>query len=218
MYKAVIFDLGKVLVQFDFSRGYRLLEGLCPYPAAEIPRRIAPTDLVRRFETGLVEPRDFVTQLSVALEMRVEYEQFCGIWSSIFTEALLPESLLEGLAGRYRLLLLSNTNAIHFEMIRREYAFLRHFHDLVLSYEVKAMKPQPEIYHAAVKLAGCRPEECFYTDDIAEYAEGARRIGIDAVQFRSAEQLQRELAVRGIEWAPQKKPGVLGRTPGEEHL
>jgi putative hydrolase of the HAD superfamily len=202
MYKAVIFDLGKVLIHFDFRRGYRMLEGHCPYPAAEIPRRIAPTDLVRRFETGLIEPRDFVAQLSEILDLRVDYEQFCDIWSSIFTDTLVPERMLEGLAARYRLLLLSNTNAIHFEMIRKQYPLLRHFHDLVLSYEVKAMKPQPEIYRAAVERAGCRAEECFYTDDIAEYAEAARRIGIDAVQFRSAEELERELEARGIEWGP----------------
>ena len=161
MYKAIIFDLGKVLVHFDFKRGYRALEGLCPYPAAEIPRRIASTGLVPRFETGQVEPHDFVAQLSGALDLRVDYHRFCQLWSSIFGETLIPESMLAGLAARYRLLLLSNTNAIHFAMIRENYPLLRHFHDLVLSFEVKAMKPQPEIFLAAVERAGCLPEECF---------------------------------------------------------
>ncbi len=205
MHKAIIFDLGKVLIHFDFRRGYRLLEGLCPYPAAEIPRRIAPTNLVPRFETGLIEPRDFVTELSQLLDLRVDYQKFCEIWSSIFTEPLLPESLLEGLAARYRLLLLSNTNALHFEMIRGHYPMLRHFHDLILSCEVKAMKPQPEIYRVAIERAGCREEECFYTDDIPEYVEAARQIGIDAVVFRSAVDLEKELAVRGIEWGNQHR-------------
>ena len=200
MYKAIILDLGKVVVYFDFKRGYRALEGLSPYPAADIPKRIATTDLVERFETGLVEPREFVTQLSRLLRIDIDYEHFCRIWSCIFSETLIPEDMLEGLAARYRLLLLSNTNAIHFEMIRANYPILRHFHDLILSYEVKAMKPQPEIYRAAVERAGCRPEECFYTDDIAAYVEGARRMGIDSVQFESAAQLQDALRQRGIEW------------------
>jgi glucose-1-phosphatase len=205
-YKAIIFDLGKVLVHFDFKRGYQALESLCPHPAADIPKRIAPTGLVERFETGLVEPRDFVEQLTRLLDLRVDYDQFCGIWSCIFTDPLIPESIIEGLASRYRLLLLSNTNAIHFDMVRRNYPVLRHFHDLVLSYEVKAMKPDPAIYRAVLERAGCRPEECFYTDDIGEYVEGARRMGIDAVQFRGAEALQQELRARGIEWgAGQQK-------------
>lgn len=200
-YRAIIFDLGKVLVHFDFRRGYERLQGLCPYTAAEIPKRLAPTGLVERFETGLVEPRDFVEQLSRVLDFDITYESFCDIWSCIFTDALIPERMLEGLAARYRMVLLSNTNAIHFDMLRRGYLpLLRHFHELVLSYEVKAMKPAPVIFHEAVRRAGCRPEECFYTDDIAAYVEGARKVGIDAVQFHSAEQIASELRARGIEW------------------
>ena len=201
MIKTVIFDLGKVLIPFDFARGYRAMEKFCGYPAAEIPKRIAATGLVHRFETGLVEPRDFVEQLSGMLDLRIGYDQFCEIWSSIFLpETLVPESLLAGIGARYRLLVLSNTNAIHFEMVRRSYPILRHFDDLILSYEVKAMKPSPAIYREAIARAQCRPEECFYTDDIAAYVDGARRQGIDAVQFESCAQLERELAARGICW------------------
>jgi len=70
----------------------------------------------------------------------------------------------------------------------------------VLSYEVKAMKPSPAIYREAIARAQCRPEECFYTDDIPAYVEGARREGIDAVQFQSCAQLERDLAAREIRW------------------
>ena len=201
MYKAIFFDLGRVLIHFDFRRGYRALEGLCPYAAEEIPRRLSGTGLVERFESGLVEPRDFVDQMCQTLDMKVEYDQFRTIWSSIFTDILVPESMLEGLKRRYRLVLLSNTNALHFEMIRETYAhLLRHFDHLVLSYEVRAMKPQPEIFQAALKVAECPAQECFYTDDIAAYIEAARQMGIDAVQFESRMQLEGELRGRGIVW------------------
>jgi FMN phosphatase YigB (HAD superfamily) len=49
-----------------------------------------------------------------------------------------------------------------------------------------------------VERAGCRPEECFYTDDIAAYVEGARKMGIDGVVFQSLTQLEGELRARGI--------------------
>lgn len=200
MYKAIFFDLGKVLIHFDFERGYRALESQCPYPPAEIRQRLASCGVVERFETGLIEPEDFVSQLVKVLDLRLDYDGFCRVWSCIFTGPLVPESMIEGLAARYNLVLLSNTNAIHFAMLRETYPVLRHFHHLVLSYEVRAMKPSPKIYQAALDRAGCPPGECFYTDDIAEYVEGARRMGIDAVQFESAEQLQRELRSRGIAW------------------
>jgi putative hydrolase of the HAD superfamily len=201
MIKTVIFDLGKVIIPFDFKRGYQGLEQVCRYPAAEIPRRLATTDLVQRFESGLVEPKDFVEQLSRMLDLRVDYDQFCQIWSSIFLpDPLIPESLLEGLSKRYRLLLLSNTNAIHFDMLEQSYPLLRHFHHLVLSYRVGAMKPSPAIFHEAIARAECRPDECFFTDDIAEYVAAAKREGIDAVQFESRAQIEQELLARGIRW------------------
>ena len=70
----------------------------------------------------------------------------------------------------------------------------------MLSFRVKALKPAPEIYREAIARAGCRPEECFYTDDIAAYVEAAKREGMDAVQFQSRAQIEREMRARGIQW------------------
>ena len=91
---------------------------MSPYDAPELARRLAASGLVERFETGLVDPHDFVAQLCTLLDLHVDYDQFCRLWGSIFTEPLIPEKLLAGLAARYRLVLLSNTNAIHFKMLR----------------------------------------------------------------------------------------------------
>jgi glucose-1-phosphatase len=201
MIKTVIFDLGRVLIPFDFSRGYRAMEGLCPYAAADIPKRIGTTDLVQRFESGEVEPLDFFRELSGILEMNVSYDRFREIWSSVFLpEPNIPDAMLEGIHRQYRLVLLSNTNAIHFDMIHATYPLLRHFDRFVLSHEVKAMKPDPRIYRAAIEAAGCEPGECFFTDDIPAYVEGAVRMGIDAVVFHSCEQVAGELRARGVAW------------------
>src|ERR1039458_1495330 len=178
MHKAILFDLGKVLVHFDFQLAYLAMEERCPYSPQEIRKRLLGTGLFERFESGLMEPREFVGEMCRRLELRVDYDQFCGIWSSIFTDILIPEEMLAELARNYRLVLVSNTNALHFAMIRRAYGdLLKHFHSLVLSYEVRAMKPAAEIFQRAVDRAGCRAEECFYADDIGAYVEGARRMG-----------------------------------------
>ncbi len=201
MIKTVIFDLGKVIIPFDLNRGYRALQQHCGYPAEEIPNRLRTTDLVRRFESGQVEPNEFVVELSKLLGIEVEYPRFCELWSAIFLPGtIVPEPMLEGLKRRHRLLLLSNTNAIHWAMVRQHYPAMRHFDDYVLSYEVKAMKPAPLIYEEAVRRARCRPQECFFTDDIPAYVEAARNLGIDAVEFTGLEQLERDLRERGIEW------------------
>lgn len=199
-YRAILFDLGRVLIDFDFAVGYLALERHCPYSQAEIRRRIAATDLAVRFETGLIEPRDFCAQLSALIELDADYDRFCAMWNSIFSSTLLPEAMIEGLARRYRLVMVSNTNQIHFEMVEKKYPVLRHFHARALSYEVKAMKPDAHIFEHALRLAGCSAGECFYTDDIPAYIESARRLGIDAVAFSSASQIAAEMRNRGIVW------------------
>ena len=201
MFKAVVFDLGKVIIPFDLRRGYQALQPHCSFPPEELPKRIAATDIVQRFEAGQVSPEDFVRQFSAVLGLNLGYARFCELWNSIFLpDPLVPEALLEGLRRRYRLVLLSNTNAIHFATIRENYPIIRHFDESVLSYEVGAAKPDPRIYQVAIERAGCRPEECFYTDDIEPFVEGGRRAGMEAVQFHSAGQIERELEARGIEW------------------
>src|ERR1041385_814043 len=201
MHKAIIFDLGKVLVHFDFRIAYRAMAPFCAHAPESIPKLLSGTGLVERYETGLIESPDFVAEISRILDLRVEYGEFRSIFCSIFSDVLIPESMLESLARRYRLILLSNTNALHVEDLREMYSHpLRHFPHKVLSHEVPAMKPQPEISRAAIDAAGCRPEECFYTDDIAQFVEGARTLGIDAVRFESCAQIERELRHRGIEW------------------
>lgn len=201
MVKTIIFDLGKVIVPFDFQRGYRQLEPLCGYAAADIPARIGQTDLVTRFECGLIEPQDFVRDLCSHLTLDIDYARFCEIWSSVFLpDTLVPDGLLEALHRNYRLILLSNTNAIHFGMIRENYPILRHFDHFVLSYQVKAMKPDPAIYREAVAHAGCRPEECIFIDDIPAYVAAAKEHGIDAIQFQNRAQLEADLAARGVRW------------------
>lgn len=199
MIKTIIFDLGNVIVPFDFKRGYARIAELCPYPAAEVPARIRATGLVQPFETGQITAEDFVRQVSAVLGLKGSYSEFCELWTSVFLpDTLVPESLLADLRERHRLLLLSNTNPIHYSMIRSTYPLLEHFHHCVLSYEIGSAKPDAKIYQEALGRAECRPEECFFVDDMLINVEAARRHGMDAVQFQSAEQLENELRSRGV--------------------
>jgi putative hydrolase of the HAD superfamily len=148
-----------------------------------------------------VGAQDFFTQLCGLLDLDMSYQEFCEVWFSIFLPStLVDEKWVAALGQRYPLVLLSNTNAIHFEMLEANYPILRLFKRRVLSHEVGAMKPSPIIYESAIAKAGVKPGECFFTDDVAAYVEGACLCGMDAVQFRSQEQLERDLRARGVEW------------------
>jgi putative hydrolase of the HAD superfamily len=197
--RAILFDLGNTIVPFDFRRGYERMERVCPWPAAEIPARLKRTDLVQRFETGVIEPEEFVRRLCAELDLNMTYAEFCELWSSIFLPGtLIPESLLASLAERYRLVLVSNTNAIHFESIKAAYPLLEHFHEYVVSYRVGAAKPSPRIYREAIARAGCSAGECLFVDDLQVCVEGAQREGMETVRFKSLSQLEQDLRAYGI--------------------
>jgi len=197
--KTILFDLGNVIIPFDFKPAYERMGALCSITVDEVRARIRATGLVAPFERGEIAAEPFVRELCSTLQLDVSYAEFCDWWSSVFLkETLVPEALLEDLAGRYRLLTLSNTNPIHFTMVKRAYPLLRHFHGNVLSYEVGAAKPEAKIYLEAIARAGCSAEECFFTDDLLLNIEAARQHGMDAVQFLSAGQLEGELRARGV--------------------
>lgn len=200
MIRTIIFDLGNVIIPFDFRRGYALLEADCGIPATEIPERLRATGLVPRFESGQMAPREFVGAVNEALGIGVSFDRFCEIWSSIFLpETLVSFELVTKLRERYRVMVLSNTNAIHFEMVREAYPILEQVDHFILSHEVGAMKPEDAIYDAALAAAQAEPGECFFTDDIAAYVEGARRKGMQAEQFLGYEKLLGDLRGRGID-------------------
>jgi putative hydrolase of the HAD superfamily len=199
MLKTLIFDLGGVIVPLDFPRAFQEISSFTPHPADEIQRRIAATDLYVRAESGRISPADFMREMSLQLDLSADEATFRRIWCSVFPpRTLIEDELLEQLHDRCRILMLSNTNVIHFEMIRESYPILRHFDGFVLSYEVGHTKPAPEIYREAIRRAGCRPEECFFTDDTAANVETALREGLDAVRFLSCEQLRVELVARDV--------------------
>lgn len=201
--RTIIFDLGNVLIPFDWQRGYQALARHSPFPPEEIRARIKGEDLFNQFERGLIEPAEFAARIGRLLELDgLDFQRFREVWSSIFLpETILPEEMLAALHERYRLLLLSNTDPIHYGWVVEKYPILAHFDAAVLSFELGRRKPEEEIYRVAIEKAGCASEEIFFTDDLEPNVEGARRVGIDAVTFRGREQLEQELRARGVRWS-----------------
>src|SRR3972149_10946698 len=118
MIKTVLFDLGNVIIPVDFRRCHEALARVCPHPPEKVPKIMVSTGLPKRFEQGEVSPEDFVREACQLLDMQISFDEFWEVWTSIFLpETLIPESLLEGLRRHYRLLLLSNTNTVPFQMV-----------------------------------------------------------------------------------------------------
>jgi putative hydrolase of the HAD superfamily len=197
--KTILFDLGNVLVPFQLERGYAAFSAISGLDAALIATRLQNSSVYGNYESGRLSTTEFQASISELLQIPVELEPLRQAWNHIFLpEPATSEALLLELKARYRLVLLSNTNELHFDWLRERFPFLSLFDDFCLSYRVGAMKPDPKIFADAVAKAQCAPHECFYTDDIQMYVEAARAFGIDAEQFTGEAQLRLHLQSRGL--------------------
>ncbi|MFN8007260.1 MAG: HAD family phosphatase [Terriglobia bacterium] len=199
MIEVVYLDLGKVLIDFDYASAAQRIVGISPIPLAEIQLILSEPKSLYAFETGKISPVDYYLQVCRELEIKISMEQFRALWGSMFLpDPLVSESFLLDLKRNYRLILLSNTNEIHFEYLEENYPLLRQIEEHLLSYQVGFMKPDPKIYELAIEKAGVAPDKIFFADDRHENVEAARLAGIQAIQFSSENQLRKEMKKYGI--------------------
>lgn len=201
MIQTILFDLGDVLVKLDFDRAYRAAAALRGCPTQEVRRLLRESGLADPYERGEIDSQEFYRGCENLLGLGLDFGGFARLWGDMFSsEELISRKLIEALGRRHRLAILSNTNELHYQWLRRTYPLLELFPQAVLSYEIGAMKPSAAIYEKALELTRSRPEECFFTDDRMENVEGARAAGIRAEPFRGQRELESALRAAGVEW------------------
>ena len=197
--RAVVFDFGNVICSFDVGRFIQNIASATGKPPEELREAIRHSiPLIRDFESGRVSSEEFIAAMNRAAGVQLAAEDFRRAYCEIFTP--IPETLqlIRTLKGRYRLGLLSNTNAVHFECAIRPVEVFPLFDTVTLSFEVKAMKPARDIYEDALTKLGLPAEECVYIDDLKENIEAATRLGFRAIHYTSHERLLEDLRRAGI--------------------
>jgi glucose-1-phosphatase len=198
-YSAIVFDLGNVLLPFNHGIMVNKLNEIKPELGNRFYKYYVDNYYVHRnFEKGLLSEEEFLKIMVDVCEHTISEKEFCEIFSDVFSVNDDVVSLLPRLKQNYKLLLLSNTNSIHREYGYKHYEFLNYFDKLILSYEVKSYKPEPEIYKAAEKFSKYPSEEHIFIDDISEYVNGAKSLGWDGIQFKNFDQLTLEFKARDI--------------------
>jgi epoxide hydrolase-like predicted phosphatase len=198
-YSAIVFDLGNVLIPFDYSIAINKLNQVEPKLGNRfIEFYNSNYHIHREFEKGIMSEADFLNIMLGVIDNKIDKQTFCKIFSDIFTVDGNVVSLLPVLKKDYKLFLLSNTNSIHQEYGWKKYEFLKYFDNLILSHEVQSIKPEEKIYHVVEESSGLSPEKHFYIDDIQEYVNAAKNLGWDAVQFVDYEKLLNDLRIRNI--------------------
>lgn len=198
-YSSIVFDLGNVLIPFDYSimakRLNKISEGLGEKFLEEYKNNY---HIHRSYESGAITDRQFIDKMLKILDHKIDSETFCHFFSEIFRVNQDVADLLPKLKNNYTLILLSNTNSIHKKYGWEKYDFLKHFNHLILSHEVGSVKPEEKIYRAVEKISGFTPAQHLFIDDVKEYSNAAISFGWDAINFIGYENLISELNERAI--------------------
>jgi FMN phosphatase YigB (HAD superfamily) len=194
-----IFDLGKVLLDFDYSIAARKIAARSSRTPADLHAFLGSSPLLVEYESGRLTRQTFYEAVRDAIGFTGDLEEFGGFFAGIFSEMPGMTALHAELRRRgFKTYIFSNTNDLAIEHVRRNFPFFASFDGYVFSYEVGALKPQPEIYAAMEAMTGRRGADLVYLDDRAEnIAAGAAR-GWRTVLHESPEKTRAALAAAGV--------------------
>lgn len=198
MIKAIIFDLGNVIVNVNHKAMYKNFASGSGRPLRCIESYYSNFAARKSFEKGKIDSVQFYKAFSRGLGLKMSFNDFKEAYCNIFTLNKNVADLIRGLKERYKLILLSNTDELHFEYIKNKFKIINVFDEHLLSYKAGCSKPNPLIFWKAVKQAKTMPYNCLYFDDVAEFVLAARLMGIRAFQYKNFKKLIHDLESANI--------------------
>lgn len=188
--KAVIFDLGRVLLNIDNTLLSEQLFKSLDKNDPDFVYKTMKNKPMTEFNSGRMSPEDFHREMCELFNLTMDYDTFIPLWCSIFSPMDGMEELIMQLKHNVRLGMLSDTDPIHWPYVKKKWPWLEVFEKPTLSYEVGVMKPDARIFLTAAQNVDTPPENCLYIDDLQDNVEGAHAIGMTAIRFESKTQLE----------------------------
>jgi len=192
--KAIIFDLGRVLVQVDFSRGLlRRFAAENEHSDRQILDQAFRDPMFKKFSRGRLDAETFHRRLMERFALPVSFTEFKKMWCDIFSPMEGMENLVEQVKARYPIGLLSDIDPLHWQFLTENYPILHHFKNPILSYKIGALKPSPKCYRSAATAVRQPPRFCLFIDDRPINIIGAKRSGMHTIHFKNPIDLSKRL-------------------------
>ena len=197
---ALLFDLGRVVLDIDFNRTLGCWAGHAGCAPEQLFGRFPSDDNYRRHEKGEIGDAEFFAGLRASLGIDLTDAQFLEGWNAIFAGEMPGiAGLLARAAKRLPLYAFSNTNVPHVEHFSQVYpGVLGHFREIFLSSTIGLRKPDAAAYDHVVRAIGVPAQRIVFFDDLAENVAGAQARGLTAVHVTSPDDVARALAALGI--------------------
>ena len=197
---ALLFDLGRVVLDIDFARAAARWAHHGKCDIADVNARFKSDEALRQYESGKIDEATYFAGLRKMLGVDITHEQLLEGWKAIFIgemPGIAP--LLKRAAKRLPLYALSNTNPPHIAHFSKVHAdVLGHFRQLYLSSSIGLLKPDRAAYDHVVKAIGAPASRVVFFDDLADNIAGARAYGLTAVHVKSSEDVAQALTALGI--------------------
>ena len=199
--RAIIFDIGRVLVRLDLRQTQSVLANGSSLTPEELWSALENDPRWKDWQEGRISPRDWHLNLTRRFGIALSFDDFVRAWNSTLDpQPIQPDSLFEYLSRNYRLALLSNTDPIHVSHLESTYSFYAYFPRSARIYScvVGAAKPNPLIFREALSACKVTAEQAVYIDDIAAFADAARALGMNGIQYLCRSQLITDLQRLGV--------------------
>lgn len=197
--RAIISDIGRVIVGVDVSRAMQGLSSGIALSPKEIWSAIEKDPRFPDLQDGRISARDWHLHIVRRLGGNLTYDQFIQAWNAaLLPETLQPDSLWAGLAKKYRLALLSNTDPIHVAHMESTFTFFKYFPVRIYSCVVGTSKPNPLIYQEALRATKVKANEAVYIDDLEENVAAAKSLGMIGVHCAIPADLVPSLKSAGV--------------------
>jgi len=183
MSRAFLFDIGNVLVHFDFAKAVRRLAETSEATPDAMKTLLEP--IKEDLESGRMSDDDFITQSIARIGFGGSRAEFAEIWSDIFTENIPMTALVRRLAREHPLYLFSNTSGLHKEWFMRRFDVFAQFRGGIFSHEAGCMKPDAAIYEKAIAQLDLDPAQTFYIDDLPENIAAGERLRFTTHHYAS---------------------------------
>ena len=197
---ALLFDLGRVVLNIDFSKAVACWATHAGRTPSDIAARFVRGEAYQQHEVGKISDADYFATLRELLGIRISDAQFLEGWNAIFAgemPGIAP--LLRRAADRLPLYAFSNTNRPHVEHFSVNYAeLLGHFREIYLSSTIGLRKPDQAAYDHVVGAIGVPASRIVFFDDLAANIEGARACGLMAVHVTTSADVAEALTALGI--------------------
>ncbi|MDR0533823.1 MAG: HAD family phosphatase [Verrucomicrobiales bacterium] len=194
----LFFDLGKVLVDFDFNIAFDRVAQRSPLDLEHLKSKAySEYPLIDDYESGRIDTAQFFSAMKEQFQFDGSIGELELIWCDVFTPLEQNIHYVRSLAKHYPLGMISNTSDAHIRFLEARYDFFGLFQKRIYSYQVGHMKPNAEIYRIALEEMGGVKEESLFVDDLEANIMGASKLGWQTIHLRPDVDLR--LALRSYE-------------------